>query len=315
MEVFLTSAFLINLFSAGIRLAAPLLMAALGEIITERSGILNIGIEGIILMGALFAVFGSDISGNPWVGAGTAILAGAVFGLIFGVITISLAGDQVVTGAAINILAVGLSTFLFRLAYGLEGATREVAGFEPLHIPVLSDIPIIGPILFQHSLLVYLAFLLVPVVSFIIFRTMWGLSLRSVGDHPRAADTMGVNVARMRYTAVTIGGMFAGLAGAILSLAHLNIFIENISAGRGFIALAAVIFGQWHPVGTMLSALLFGVADAFQLRLQAVSNFLPYQLVGILPYLLTVLALIGVVGRAYPPKSLTIPYLREGRDA
>jgi general nucleoside transport system permease protein len=315
MEIIFTAAFMINLLSAGIRLAAPLLMAGLGEIITERSGILNIGIEGIMLMGALFAVFGADISGNAWAGAGASILAGAFFGLIFGAITISLSGDQVVTGAAINILAVGLSTFMFRQAYGLEGATREVTGFPPLHIPFLSEIPFIGPILFQHSLLVYLAFLLVPVTSFMIFRTMWGLSLRSVGDHPRASDTMGINVVRIRYLAVIVGGMFAGLAGAILSLSHLNIFIENISAGRGFIALAAVIFGQWNPVGTMFSALLFGIADAFQLRLQAISNFLPYQLVGILPYLLTVLALIGVVGRASPPKSLTIPYLREGQDS
>jgi simple sugar transport system permease protein len=314
MDLVFTSAFLLDLLKAGIRLAAPLLMAALGEIIVERGGLLNIGLEGIILMGALFAVFGSDASGSAWAGAASAMLVGALLGLIFAFVTITLAGDQVVTGMAINVLALGLSTYLFRLAYGLEGSSHNVAAFKPIHIPILSDIPFLGPILFQQTALVYLAFLLVPITSFVLFRTMWGLSLRSVGDHPRAADTMGVNVTRLRYTAVVIGGGFSGLAGAVLSLSHLNVFVENISAGRGFIALAAVVFGQWNPIGAMFSALLFGTADALQLRLQAISNVLPYQIVATLPYVLTVLALVGVVGRAYPPKALGVPYLREGRD-
>lgn len=315
MEIIFTSDFLINLFAAGVRLAAPLLMAALGEIIAERSGLLNIGIEGIILLGALFAVFGSDFSGSPWIGALSAIVTGAILGLVFAFITVTLGGDQVVTGTAINILALGLSTYLFRLAYGLEGFAHEVEFFRPLAIPVLADIPFIGPIFFNQSFLVYLAFIFVPITAYFLFRTMWGLSLRAVGDHPRAADTMGINVTRTRYLAVTAGGMLAGLAGSILTLSHLNIFVENISAGRGFIALAAVVFGQWNPVGAMFSALLFGVADAFQLRLQTISKVLPYQLLAITPYVLTVLALIGMVGRAYPPKSLGKPYLREGRGS
>jgi|YNPNPStandDraft_1061719.scaffolds.fasta_scaffold22285_1 ABC-type uncharacterized transport system permease subunit len=315
MEIIFTADFLINMLSAGVRLAAPLLMAALGEIITERSGLLNIGIEGMLLLGALFAVFGSDVSGSPWIGALSAMLTGAIIGLIFAFITVTLAGDQVVTGTAINILALGLSTYLFRLAYGLEGFSHEVASFQPLALPVLSQIPFLGPILFRQTLLVYLAFLFVPLTAFFLFRTMWGLSLRAVGDHPRAAETMGINVIRTRYLAVTAGGMLAGLAGAILTLSHLNIFVENISAGRGFIALAAVVFGQWQPLGAMFSALLFGVADAFQLRLQTISKLLPYQLLATTPYILTVLALMGVVGRAFPPKALGTPYLREGREA
>lgn len=315
MEIFLTSAFLISLFTAGIRLAAPILMAALGETIAQRGGLLNIGIEGIMLMGALFAVFGSDISGNAWIGVVSAILTGGIIGLLFAFISITLSGDQIVVGAAINIFSLGLSTYLFRLAYGLEGSIHRVAAFKVLRIPLLADIPLIGPIFFNHTILVYLAFLFVPLVYFILFRTMWGLSLRSVGEHPRAADTMGVNVVRMRYTAAIIGGMFAGLAGAILSLAHLDIFVENLTSGRGFIALAAVIFGQWNPIGVMFSALLFGIADALQLRLQTISNLLPYQLVSTTPYVLTVLALIGIVGRAYPPKSLAIPYLREEQES
>lgn len=315
MEIIFTADFLINMLSAGVRLAAPLLMAALGEIITERSGLLNIGIEGMLLLGALFAVFGSDVSGSPWIGALSAMLTGAIIGLIFAFITVTLAGDQVVTGTAINILALGLSTYLFRLAYGLEGFSHEVASFQPLALPVLSQIPFLGPILFRQTLLVYLAFLFVPLTAFFLFRTMWGLSLRAVGDHPRAAETMGINVIRTRYLAVTAGGMLAGLAGAILTLSHLNIFVENISAGRGFIALAAVVFGQWQPLGAMFSALLFGVADAFQLRLQTISKLLPYQLLATTPYILTVLALMGVVGRAFPPKALGTPYLREGRES
>lgn len=311
----LTVAFLLSLLSSGIRLAAPLLMAALGEIIAERSGVLNIGIEGIMLMGALFAVFGSDVSQNAWVGVLSALLIGAVLGLVFAFITVTLAGDQVVTGTAINILALGLSTYLYRLAYGLEGSNHRVPAFHAVNIPILSDLPVLGPIFFQQTVLVYLTFLMVPVIAFVLFRTMWGLSLRSVGDHPRASDTMGVKVTRMRYLATTIGGMLAGVAGSILTLSHLDIFVENISAGRGFIALAAVVFGQWNPVGAMLSALLFGVADAFQLRLQTMSSNLPYQLVATLPYVLTVLALVGVIGRAYPPKSLGAPYLREGKGS
>jgi ABC-type uncharacterized transport system permease subunit len=312
MDIIFTSAFLIDLLAAGIRLAAPLLMVAIGELYTERSGVLNIGVEGIMLMGALFAVFGSDVTGSAWAGAAAALLSGAFFGLVFAVVTVSLLGDQVVTGTALNIFALGLSTYLFRLAYGLEGSTHRVAAFEPVQIPFLSNIPVLGPILFRHTLLVYLPFILVPISVFILFHTMWGLSLQSVGEHPRAADTMGVNVIGMRYTAIIIGGALAGLGGAVLSLSHLDIFVENLSAGRGFIALAAVIFGQWHPVGAMFSTLLFGIADALQLRLQTISSALPYQILATTPYVLTILALIGVVGRAYGPKALAVPYLREG---
>ena len=181
MEVLFTADFLINLFAAGVRLAAPLLMAALGEIIAERSGLLNIGIEGIMLLGALFAVFGSDFTGSAWMGALAAILTGAVLGLIFAFVTVSLTGDQVVTGTAINILALGLSTYLFRLAYGLEGFSHQVEFFRPLAIPVLSSIPFIGPIFFQQSLLVYLAFIFVPLTGYFLFHTMWGTVVACCG--------------------------------------------------------------------------------------------------------------------------------------
>lgn len=314
MDALLTLTFWVGLLAAGIRLAAPILVAALGEIIAERSGSMNIGIEGMMLMGALLGVFGSDISGNPWIGVIFSLLMGAILGLLFGFLTITLACDQVVIGMAINVLGLGLSSYLFRLAYGLEGITTTVNSFKAINIPVLSSIPVIGPILFQQTVLVYLGYLLVPITSFILFKTMWGLSLRAIGDHPRAADTMGIKVFRDRYFAIMIGGALAGMAGSILSLSHMNVFADNISAGRGYIALAAVIFGQWSPTGAMLSALLFGTADALQLRLSQMSDVIPYQIVATLPYVLTILALIGVIGRARPPKALAIPYRRESKS-
>lgn len=314
MDALLTLTFWVGLLAAGIRLAAPILVAALGEIIAERSGSMNIGIEGMMLMGALLGVFGSDISGNPWIGVMFSLLMGAILGLLFGFLTITLACDQVVIGMAINVLGLGLSSYLFRLAYGLEGITTTVNSFKAINIPVLSSIPVIGPIFFQQTVLVYLGYLLVPITSFILFKTMWGLSLRAIGDHPRAADTMGIKVFRDRYFAIMIGGALAGMAGSILSLSHMNVFADNISAGRGYIALAAVIFGQWSPTGAMLSALLFGTADALQLRLSQMSDVIPYQIVATLPYVLTILALIGVIGRARPPKALAIPYRRESKS-
>ncbi|HEX2978736.1 MAG TPA: ABC transporter permease [Anaerolineaceae bacterium] len=312
METILTTGFIVGLLSAGIRLAAPILVAALGETVAERSGLMNIGIEGMMLMGALFAVFGSDISQNAWVGVLFALLIGALMGLLFAFTTVTLLCDQVVIGMAINIFALGITSYLFRLAYGLNGQTHSVPAFDPVQIPFLSQIPIIGPIFFQQTILIYLSYLLVPVMSFLLFKTMWGLALRANGDHPRAVDTMGIDVIKNRYVAIMIGGAFAGLGGAILSLSHMNVFVDNITAGRGYIALAAVIFGQWSPLGALFSSLLFGVADATQLRLQQLSDVIPYQLVASLPYVLTVLALVGIIGKASPPKSLAVPYTRDG---
>lgn len=312
METILTTSFLVGLLSAGIRLAAPILVAALGEIVSERSGLMNIGIEGMMLMGALFAVFGSDAAQNAWVGVLCALLIGAIMGLVFAFATVTLGCDQVVIGMSINIFALGITSYLFRLAYGLDGQTHTVPGFDPVQIPVLSNIPIIGPLFFQQTPLIYLSYLLVPVMAFILFRTMWGLALRANGDHPRAVDTMGINVIKNRYVAIIIGGALAGMAGSILSLSHMNVFVDNITAGRGYIALAAVIFGQWSPFGALFASMLFGIADALQLRLQQISTVIPYQIVATLPYVLTVIALVGIVKKASPPKSLGVPYLRDG---
>lgn len=312
MDTILTTTFIVSLLAAGIRLAAPILVAALGEIFAERGGLMNIGIEGMMIIGALFAVFGSDLFQNAWMGVLSAILVGAIMGLIFAFTTVTLCCNQVVIGMAINIFALGITSYLFRLAYGLDGQTHSVPGFETLSITHLSDIPIIGPIVFQQTSLIYVSYLLVPIMAFILNKTMWGLALRANGDHPRAVDTMGINVIRNRYAAIIIGGAFAGLGGSILSLSHMNVFVDNITAGRGYIALAAVIFGQWSPVGALIASLLFGIADALQLRLQQISTVIPYQIISTLPYVLTVLALIGFVKKASPPKSLGVPYQRDG---
>lgn len=310
-DFLLSTGFWIELLSSGLRLGAPILIAALGEIIAERSGVINIGMEGMILVGALFAVFTSDITRSPYIAILGGMAAAAVIALIFAFITITLASDQIITGTAINIMILGLTSYLFRLAWGLEGITRTVPAFTRVAIPILSEIPVIGQIFFRQTIMVYGIYLTVPIFYFLIYRTQWGLTLRSVGEHPRAADTVGISVTRTRYLAVIIGGMMSGVAGAALSLSNANLFAEGMSAGRGFMALAAVIFAQWNPYGAALACFFFGSADALAVRLQLFSRVLPYQIFATLPYLLTILALIGIVGRARPPRALATPYLRE----
>jgi simple sugar transport system permease protein len=223
--------------------------------------------------------------------------------------SITLQVDQVITGITLNILALGLTGFLYRFILGKSMIPPSVTPLPVLTIPGLSRIPVIGPILFQQNIIVYATFFVcVPVSTFILLKTTFGLNLRAVGEYPLAADTVGINVYAMRYMGVLIGGLFSGLGGAFMTLAQLNMFTENMTAGRGFIALAAVIFGKWHPVGAMIATLLFGVADALQLRLQALGLQVPYQFLLMLPYVLTIIALVGVVRRTNAPAALAVPY-------
>jgi ABC-type uncharacterized transport system permease subunit len=314
VEIFASSEFWINFLQSIIRLGTPLLLAGLGEVVVERSGVINIGMEGMMMAGALFAVFGSDFTGNPWIGVLAAGLIGAVVGLIFAFVTVTLAGDQIVSGTAINIFSLGMTTYLFRLVWGVKGVLHTVPKFDSVKIPLLGNIPVIGPGLFEQSPLIYLAFVLVPLVSLLLFRTMLGLSLRSVGEHPRAADTVGINVIRTRYLAIIFGGVMAGIAGSVLTISNTNSFLEGISSGRGFITLAAVIFGNWTPVGVMLASLFFGSANAVVVQFLVLNSTIPYQIVGTLPYVLTILALVGVVGKAKGPKALATPYLRNNTE-
>ena len=301
--------FLIGVLAAGVRLATPILLAALGEVFAERAGVLKISIEGEMLIGAFFGFSGAFYLQSVWLGLLTGMAAAALFSLIAGIMSITLKVDQVITGITLNILALGLTGFLYRFMLGKSMIPPSITPLAALKIPLLSSLPLLGPILFQQNLIGYATFFgLVPVSTFILFKTTFGLNLRAVGEYPLAAATVGIDIVRVRYACVMIGGLFSGLGGAFMTLAQLNLFTENMTAGRGFIALAAVIFGKWQPAGAMLATLLFGIADALQLRLQGLGVQVPYQFLLMLPYLLTILALVGVVKRTNAPSALAVPY-------
>ncbi|PIE31891.1 hypothetical protein CSA56_17055 [candidate division KSB3 bacterium] len=301
--------FLVNLLAAGIGLAAPLLIAALGELYAERSGVLNIGIEGMMLAGAWGGFVGTHFSKNLWVGLLAAMLAGLILALLNGLLTITFKVNQVVSGIAINILTAGLTMYLYRVIFGIPLLPITIKPFRKFPLPVLSQIPYLGDIFFQHNLMVYLAFLLVPVAYYILYKTSFGLELRSIGEKPEVADSAGLNVFRMRYIGMIIGGVMAGLGGAFYSLAYLNVFTNNIISGRGFIAFSAVIFGGWHPVRIMMATLIFGVADALSTRvLTAGIELIPYELLLASPYVVTIVATLLLSRKSVAPASLATPY-------
>ena len=288
---------IVGLLFTGIRLAVPLLLAALGETLAEKAGVINVGIEGMMLGGAL-AGFAAAFSGHSaWAGAGAALAAGMALAALFAWLTVGLGADQVVVGTAINILALGLTGVFFRALPTLAGAIAP--SFAPLTLPFLHPVQGVSSLpaqllsaLFEQNALGYLAWTLVPLVWLLLYRTRLGLRLRAVGEYPQAADGAGVRVGRVRVGAILAGGALAGLAGAYLSLGYTNGFVENMSAGRGFIALAVVILGRWNPFGAAAAALLFGLASALQFQFQATSTHFPYQFFLALPYLLTLLALL-----------------------
>ncbi len=298
---------LVLLMAAGVRLATPLIFAALGGIICERSGVTNIGLEGMMIMGTFGAYVGAFLTGNAWGGALGGVLAGAATALLFAYMALRFRADQVVLGTGVNILALALTAFIYRAMYK-GGISQFVTGFEVWNVPLLSDIPGIGPIFFQQIPLVYVCYVLIALIAFILYRTTWGLKLRSVGELPRAADTAGISVAHMRYIAVTISGALAGLGGAFLSIGEISAFTEGLVSGRGFIALAAVIFGRWDPLRVAAACLLFGTADALQYRMQALKVPIPYEFLLMLPYVLTLVAFILFVHRSRPPAALGKPY-------
>ncbi len=282
-----------GLLFTGVRLAVPLLLAALGETVAEKAGVINVGMEGMMLAGALAGFAASFAAHSPWAGAGAAALAGVTLAALFAALTVGLGADQVVVGTAVNILALGLTGVFFRAEPQLNGATA--ASFAPLSLPFFhhSAGAAVVAALFEQNALGWLAWVLVPLLWLLLFRTRWGLRLRATGERPSAADGAGVRVARVRIAATLVGGALAGLAGAYLSLGYTVGFGENMTAGRGFIALAVVILGRWNPFGVAAAALLFGLASALQFQFQASSTRFPYQFFLALPYLLTLLALLG----------------------
>jgi simple sugar transport system permease protein len=299
---------LLGILSSGIRLATPYLYASIGEAFSQRSGVLNLGVEGQMLMGAFTAFYVAINTGNLWLGVLAALGVGALMGLAMAFVTVHLHAKQGISGIGFYLFGLGMSTLLFQL---LVGTVETVRGFPRLDIPLLVDIPFIGPIFFSQSILVYIAFLLVPVAWFVLNKTTLGLKIRAVGENPQAADSLGVSVNGVRYFTVTLGGAFSGLGGASLSIALLNVFQQNMTAGLGFIAVALVYFGGWRPWGVLAGALLFSMVNAMQLWIQVLGVNIPSELAVMMPYILTILVLAASGSKMVAPSALTKPFERE----
>ncbi len=304
MEETLKVIFDINNLSATVRMATPIALAAMGGAFAERAGVVNLGLEGMILTGAFAGVLGSYISGSPWLGVLFAVLAGGLMGWLLAVFAVRLKADHVVSGVGLNIFALGLTTWLMQVIWKSRGTSEAVAGLKEISLPLIKEIPVVGVVLGTNSPLVYLMLILVALGWVLLFKTPWGLRIRMVGEHPEAADTLGIGVHGIQYLCVILSGGLAGLGGAYLSLGQLNWFSMNMSAGRGYMALAANIFGQWNPLGGLLASFLFSFTDALQMRIQASGIPWPNEVIQMLPYLLTVAVLAGAVIRSRPPAAL-----------
>jgi simple sugar transport system permease protein len=310
MEDILTATFWIGILASGIRLATPYLFASIGETLGQRSGVLNLGVEGQMLMGAFTAFYVTIQTGNLWLAMLAAAVVGAVMGLAMAFVSIDLQAVQGISGIGFYLFGLGMSTLLFQM---LIGTVETVSGFPPIHIPWLSDIPVIGEIFFQQNILVYIAFALVPLAGFVLQRTTLGLKIRAVGENPEAADSLGVSVRLVRYITVTLGGLLSGVAGASMSIGLLNVFQQNMTSGLGFIAVALVYFGGWRPVRVMVGALLFSMINALQLRLQLLPDWpIPSEMMVMLPYIVTIIVLVLTVQRVRAPSALTKPFERTG---
>lgn len=307
MTQLFTQAVFIGILTSAIRLATPYLFAAVGEAFAQTSGVVNLGVDGIMLVGAFAAFYVTLMTGNVWLGVLAAAVVGLLMGLLMSVISVTLKAEQGISGIGLYMFGLGLSSLLFKV---LVGNVQTVEGFRMLKIPFLGDIPVIGEIFFQHSLPVYAAFLLVPLAWWFLDKTTWGLKIKAVGQNPAAADSLGVSVDKVRYFSVCTGAVLAGLAGASLSTALVNLFQENLTAGLGFIAVALVYFGGWKPVGILAGALLFSTVNAFQLWMQVLGVNLPSDVAIMLPYLLTIAALVAVTNRVRQPAALNKPFER-----
>ena len=301
---------LTRLLSTTLIMATPMLVAAMGTLFIERSGIINIGNEGFMIMGALMGVVGSYVSGSAFVGALVAMLSAGALGLVFAFFTITLRANQVVTGLAVNAIAAAVTSLLFRQIFGLSASVPRIETFETLPIPLLRDIPVLG-VLFEQTAVGYLAFLLVPLTTFVLRRTRLGLTVRSVGENPLCCDTLSIHVQRTRYLSVLYGSMMAGLGGAFVSMGQLSFFTVGMIAGRGYMTLAAIVFGNYTPWGIMLACVLFGAVSSLQYMLQATSSLIPYQLWVSFPYLFAVLALCLYRTRSKAPACSGQPFVRK----
>ncbi|RTZ96309.1 MAG: ABC transporter permease [Deltaproteobacteria bacterium] len=314
MSEILAQIFQIGFFTALIRIATPLIFGTLGELFAERSGVLNLGIEGIMMLAAMTGFSTTYFTGNLWLGVLTAIATGMIAGLLMGLLTVSLGLSQHVSGIGTTLLCSGLSFFFYRLIFKQSSSIPKIVAFKTVPLPLLSKIPVIGPIFFNQFALVYIAIAIVPISAYILYHTPWGLNLRTVGENPLAADSAGVNVHRVRYQALLISGALMGLAGAFLSMAQFNAYTFGVISGRGWVCIALIVFGQWSPWKSAAGAILFAFIDALQLRLQASSLInLPYQIFLMMPFVLTIIGMAIVSRNARAPAALLQPFRKEER--
>jgi simple sugar transport system permease protein len=303
---------LTGLLETTVQRSVPIAFGALSGVLCERAGVVNIAIEGMLLSGAFVSAVLTSAFDNPWLGIGAAVLTGGLLAALLAVLAIRYRVDQIIAGFFINILVTGLTAFLsVRLLQPYQDELNTPERLGTIKIPVLGDIPILGPVLFDHTLFVYALFALIFVIHFGLFYTRWGLRVRAVGEHPKAADTLGVNVYRVRYVNVILGGMVAGLGGAWFTIGATGGFEREMTAGKGFIGLAAMIFGGWSPIGSFLAALVFGFADSLQSRLSILGIAIPSEFLLMVPYLVTIIVVAGLVGRARAPAADGKPYVKE----
>jgi simple sugar transport system permease protein len=313
MAEWLEPAAIVDMLRTSLRLTIPIAFAAMGGVLSERSGVYNIGLEGMMLGGAFGAALGTFLTGSPVGGIAVGILLGMAGALVLAVLSVYLGVNQIVCGIAINLVVIGLTAFFARLIFGLDATTQTLPGFTALALPLLSEIPIIGPVFFHQDPLIYLLYVMVPLLFWLLYRSDFGLAVRATGENPSAADSAGVPVFRIRFICVLLSGGLAGLGGAYIVVSQVFVFTEHMSAGKGFIALAAIILGRWDPLGATLASWFFGFCEALQLRLQFANPQVPYQFFTALPYVASILALIGVYGRFKPPAAVGIPYRRESK--
>ena len=302
---------LASLLNTTVSKAVPITLGALSGVLCERAGVVNIAIEGMMLTGALAAAVAASVAGNLWVGVLAAVLVGAILGLIHAVLSIKYVVNQIVSGTVINIFAIGMTSYIASKFLNVNRELNSPGIFPVTEVPILSSIPFFGPVLFNNNMFVYAMFLFLVILHVGLFKTRWGLRMRSVGEHPRAADTLGINVFRTRYMAVILGGMMAGFAGAYFTLGSVGRFNEVMTAGRGFIGLAAMIFGNWNPFGAFGAGLLFGFADSLASRLAILNVQIPSQFLLMAPYIATMIVLAGVVGRGQMPAADGTPYEKQ----
>ncbi|MEL7648861.1 MAG: ABC transporter permease [Sedimentibacter sp.] len=312
LEQVLTIGFVTALLSSAVRMALPLMYAGLGETILEKTGILNIGMEGVMLSGAFFSFLAASFAGGSLAGLLGGIAGGMLVSIIHGVLCIKLAKDQSVSGISLNLLFLGITSFLFKLIFGSK-SYHQIATLPVVKIPLLSSIPVLGEAFFNQDVLAYIAYLLIIAAAVFYRKTGLGLSFSAVGENPKAAEQAGIPVNRYRYAAILLNGALGGIGGAHLVLAQLGVFNENMTSGRGYIALAAVILGRYSPVGMFGAALIFGIANALQIRLQALGVPLPPQALAMLPYVFTLAALLGSIGKSNDPDGLGKIYVRGAR--